>query len=311
MASDAAFVTAAGRYCWRADFHATAPDGIPDSTDNRATECFVINPLQPGLTTQATTGPVDFGQKISDTVTLSNTAHKPGTGGPAGDAGSINPTTLGGDATGNINVIAYGPDSCSTTAFTSGPIAASGNGNYGGAGSAFEFTPSAPGQYVFVAVYAGDLPNTFGAGALGSSACAGAPASEKVTVRTIPTAIKTRQSWIPNDTATISASTGNLVAGGTAAFTLYASASCSGTVVLTQNNVAVAGGSPSVEVSTTNTTPITTLYPDAAASVKGPYSWQVVYAPAASDTAHEGRQSSCESFSITYTNDNGTGTKFP
>ena len=124
--SAAATVTAAGRYCWRADFSASSPTGIPDSSDSRASECFVVNPRQPMLTTDATDGPVDFGQPISDVVTLSNTAHKKGTGGPAGSTdGSINPATLGGDATGNINVIAYGPDSCSTVAFTSGAIAAS------------------------------------------------------------------------------------------------------------------------------------------------------------------------------------------
>jgi len=75
--------------------------GVPGSSDSRSSECFTVAPAQPTLTTDATDGPVDFGGKISDSVTLSGTAHKGGTGGPTGSDGSINPTTLGGDATGD------------------------------------------------------------------------------------------------------------------------------------------------------------------------------------------------------------------
>jgi hypothetical protein len=309
--SSTATVTAAGRYCFRAEFSGDSSVGVPGSSDHSATECFTVAPRQATLTTQATTGPVAFGGKISDTVNLANTAHEPGTGGPAGDSGSINPTSLGGDATGNITVVAYGPNSCTTVAFTSGAIAASGNGSYGGAASAFEFTPSAPGQYVFVAAYAGDLPNTLG---IPATACSAAPSSEKVTVEQIPTNIKTRQSWIPNDTATVSAASGNLAAGGSVAFSLYDNATCSGTALFSQSRP-IAGGNPTEEVSTTNTTTfnITTGYTDAAGSVKGVYSWKVVYTPAAADTAHTGKQSTCnaEHFSITYTNDPGPGVALP
>lgn len=303
-------ITAAGRYCFRAEFSSTTT-GVPASSDHSSGECFTVSARQSTLTTQATSGPVDFGSSISDTVNLSNTAHKPGTGGPTGatPAGSINPTTAGGDATGNITVVAYGPDSCSTTAFTSGAIAASGDGSYGGAGTAFEFTPTAPGQYVFVAAYAGDSPNTLN---IPASACADAPSSEKVTVRTIPTHIKTKQSWIPNDTATVSSDVGNLGTGGSVAFSLYANISCSGTALYSET-VSVAGGATSREVSTSNAgsgasgLTITSGYTDAAGSTKGPYSWKVVYTPGATDTAHTGTQSSCdaEHFGITYTNDAG------
>jgi hypothetical protein len=132
-------------------------------------------------------------------------------------------------------------------------------------------------------------------------------------VQQIPTSIKTKQGWIPNDTATITSSVGNLVAGGSVQFSLYANATCEGTAVFSQN-VSVPGGSPSADVSTTNTTfVITTDFTDPAASTKGKYSWRITYAPAAADTAHEGRRSACdaENFLITYTNDPGPGTKFP
>jgi hypothetical protein len=71
---------------------------------------------------------------------------------------------------------------------------------------------------------------------------------------------------------------------------------------------------PTEEVVTTNSaTKINTGYADAADSSASPYAWKVVYTPSASDTAHTGKQSSCnaEHFGITYTNDNGPGSDLP
>jgi hypothetical protein len=313
--SPTATLTAAGRYCFRAEFSGDTDAGVPGSSDSSATECFTILPRQPTLTTQATTGPVDFGQPISDTVTLANTAHKPGTGGPVGDDGSINPTTLGGDATGAITVVAYGPDSCTTVAFTSGAITAAGNGSYGGTGTAFEFTPSAPGQYVFVAAYAGDLPNTL---AILAAACADAPATEKVTVRTIPTQIATTPSYFPQDSATITSSVAgnNLAANGTVTFSLYgatagpvtALANCqaAGSTGRVYGPVSILTGAAAHSVTVTTNNQTTRI------STSGTYYWLVTYAPPAGDTAHTGSQSFCvENINATLTGDAGPGTIFP
>ena len=54
---------------------------------------------------------MDLGNPITDTATLTGTANKPGT--PA-----INPTTAGGPAGGTITFTAYGPDNCTTAAFS-------------------------------------------------------------------------------------------------------------------------------------------------------------------------------------------------
>ena len=81
--------------------------GVPASSDSSATECFIVNPATPEITTQAGEGPVDLGKPVTDTGTLTGTAHKPGTGGPTGSNGSINPQTLGGDATGKIAFTLY------------------------------------------------------------------------------------------------------------------------------------------------------------------------------------------------------------
>ena len=53
--SDSATVTSAGRYCWRADFSGDAK-GVPPSTDSSATECFIVNPATPKITTLAGEG---------------------------------------------------------------------------------------------------------------------------------------------------------------------------------------------------------------------------------------------------------------
>ena len=305
--SAAATVTSAGRYCWRADFSGDLSVGVPGSSDSSATECFTVNPRTPTLTTEAGAGPVDFGLPVTDTATLGNTAHKPGTGGPAGSNGSINPATLGGDATGTITFTLYKNNTCTVLATGTGTnpqtLPVSGNGTYG----PVSFTPDAPGTYHWVASYDGDLPNTNAASA---SACL--DENEDVVVRTIPTNIQTKQSWYPNDTATISASVGNLGAGGSVVFSLYGTSDCSSAVLYTETK-SITGGATSQEVGTNNTTfNITTGYADASGSFKS-YSWKVVYTPAAGDTAHTGKQSTCdaEHFAITYTNDNGPGSNLP
>ena len=131
VSSSAATVTSAGRYCWRAVYSGDASKGVPGSSDSSATECFIVNPVTPTLTTNATTS-VAIGSPISDTATLGGTSNKPGTGGDA----PINPVTPGVAAGGSITFRAYGPNdpTCTgTAAFMSSAIPVNGNG-----------TPTAP-----------------------------------------------------------------------------------------------------------------------------------------------------------------------
>jgi hypothetical protein len=312
VVSNTMTITEAGRYCWRADFSASDPAGIPDSHDSRESECFLITPLTASLVTAAGAGPVNFGQPVTDTAVLTNTANHQGSGGPAGSTdGSINPATPGGPAGGSLTFTLFGPNNCTTVAAGTGtnPQTVSpviGDGSYG----PVSFIPSLPGTYHWFVSYSGDSPNTIGT--FHNVACD--DAAESVVVRQIPTEIKTKQSWIPNDTATVTSTIGNLAAGGNVAFSLYANPTCTGGALFSQT-VTVPGGAPSAEVSTTNTTSftITTGYADPANSVKGKYSWKIVYTPGAADTAHTGKQSACdaENFTITYTNDPGPGTALP
>jgi hypothetical protein len=239
VTSATATVTAAGHYCWHAHFVVTSPSGVSPADDTGANECFDVTPVTPTLTTSA--GPdVLLGNPITDTATLSGTSNKPGT--PA-----INPTTAGGPADGTITFTLYGPNDCTTVAFTSAPVTVSGDGTYG----PVSFTPTAIGTYHWVATYTGDPPNTNG-----TSATTCPDTTEDVVVSSVPSSMTSAQSFIPNDSATISASQGGDLAG-TVTFQLFESSNCSGTAIYTSAPIPVSGASPQT-VSTSNTTVSTT-----------------------------------------------------
>jgi hypothetical protein len=312
VVSDAAGLTAADKYCWRAEFSGDSAAGVPPSKDGSTGECFTVTPLQPTLTTDATDGPVDFGSKISDTISLTGTANEPGTNG-IGPGGTINATNRA-PADSLIHFTAFGPDDCTTVA-KSGTITVSGdNAAYGGPGSATEFTPGAPGTYTYVASYDGDSPNTLGVNA---TSCPDPSGTEAVTVRQIPTQISSHQRVYPNDSATITSSAAgdNLPSGGSVVFRLYGPAGGQGALAncLARSDTVGTGGLLYKETNTvggthsaTSSTSNTSVSVDASDS----YFWRVTYAPG--DQAHLGRQSDCiENTAVTFTNDSGPGTLFP
>jgi len=332
---------------------------VTPTLDTTAVTCEEVTNGETTVECTALSGPVDFGDEVFDEADLQGTADQPGSDGLNATYPTINPTVDGDAAAGTITFKLYGPlptdpgefddqaafdaafeTACDTlaTGFSSGGITRTvdGDGLYNTFGSGF--APQEPGLYAWKAAYGGDPVNTTAA-PLDSN---GDPtqhnvdcddASEDVTVRQIPTEIRTKQSWFPNDTAQIKSSiaTDNLGAGGTVDFFLHESADCTGTPKYVERR-ALTGGTNSEEVGTSNwpgstgvktdgTTTvvpfsITTAYADSAASLSSSYSWKVVYTPAAGDTAHTGRQSACttgstETFRITYTNDNSGGTALP
>ena len=148
VVSPTAYVTSAGRYCWRATFSGDSANGIPGSSDSRDSECFNVNPVTPTLATTA--GPdINLGQTLSDTATLDGTATQPadpvinltGTGGAPGRR--------------HDHVQALRADNCTTLAYTSPTVAVSGDGTYKTPSP--QFTPTAAGTYHWVAVYSGSL----------------------------------------------------------------------------------------------------------------------------------------------------------
>ncbi len=252
--SPSAWVTSAGRYCWRAEFSGDAANSIPSSKDSSAGECFTVTPVTPTLSTTASDDVV-LGNAVSDQAVLSGTATQP-TANIIETSAPQNLTPAGG----NIVFKAHGPGAvCSgTPAYTSGQVTVSGDNTYSNAPA---FVPTDPGTYHWVAVYSGSSPNTNGLTHNGDCT----DGNEDVTVNTVPSSMTTAQTWVPNDSATVSAAAGGNVKG-TVTFTLFATNNCTGAVVYT-TTASLDGPSPQTG-STANTT---------AVSASGSYSWQVSY----------------------------------
>lgn len=279
VASPTAYVTSAGRYCWRAEFSGDSANGIPTSSDSSATECFTVNPVTPALATTAG-GAVTLGNAVTDNATLTGLATKPAN--PV-----INLTGTGGAAAGGtITFTLYGPNNCTTVAYTSSAVAISSSFT-----ASAQFTPTQAGTYHWAASYSSDSVNNNGT--THNTACD--DTAEDVVVSTVPSSMTTAQTWVPNDSATISATAGGNLAG-KAYFTLYPSSDCTGTAVYsTPNGVTVSGSSPRT-VSTSNST---------AVSATGDYSWSVSYD--STNPAQDDIAATChETSSLTIDNDTTT-----
>jgi hypothetical protein len=242
--SGTASVTAAGDYCWSAHFHATTT-GVPDSNDNGENECFTVTPVTPALPTTASPKSVVLGNPVTDTAALSGTSKQPGT--PV-----INPTNNPPKAGGTITFTLLKAD-CTTPATGTGTnpqsVTVNGDGTYG----PVSFTPDAVGTYHWVATYTpvtGD-PNNLGSTFNGDCS----DTNETVVVTSVASSMTSAQSFIPNDSATVSAPAGGGLAG-KVKFEVFESTDCSGTAIYSQE-LPVSGASPQT-VSTTNTTVSTT-----------------------------------------------------
>lgn len=275
VVSPSAFVTSAGRYCWRAEFSGDAPNGIPASSDSSATECFTVNPVTPSLSTTASAD-VLLGSTVSDTATLSGLATQPTT-----DVIHTS-STSGAPAGGSITFTLYGPDDCSTVAYTSTAVSVSGNDTY----NSPSFEPQAAGTYHWVASYSGNGPNNNSTSH--NTSCN--DTAEDVVVSTVPSTMTTAQKWLPNDSAEVSASAGGDLAG-KVKFEFFTNGTCSGSPEWTQEKD-VAGASPQT-VTTTNSTAYT---------ASGDFSWRVSYD--STNAAQDDIAASCEEVSSLTINNN-------
>jgi hypothetical protein len=287
-------VTEAGRYCWRGDFTATTPTDLTGSSDSSASECFIVNPVTPTLSTTAS-GTVEIGNAISDTAILGGTANQPGTGG-GGTDGSIN-TTNGALAGGSITWTAYGPNSCTTVAF--GPVSRTvlGDNTYPTTSQpAVSFTPTAAGTYTWVASYSGS-PNTNGVAA---TACANQPTTEQVVVTpkhpTISTQVNhgTSDPVAPgtplSDTATLgNTATPSNGTNGTITFTAYGPESdtqtCPNADAVYTSTITVSGNGNYVSSNGNGGT--------FAPTVPGHYNWIASYTPATGDVNNLSATTAC------------------
>jgi hypothetical protein len=250
--SPTAYVTSAGRYCWRATFSGDSANGIPGSSDSSATECFTVDPVNPTLSTTAGAD-VNLGTAVTDTATLGGTATQPAD--PV-----INLTGTGGAAAGGtITFKLYGPSNsgCGALVFTSPPVTVSGNGTYG----PVSFTPTAAGNYHWVAEYSGNLPNTNGV--THNADCT--DTAEDVLVTSVPSSLTSAQTWVPSDSVTVSATAGGAL-DGTVSFKFFTNANCTAPSAFATTKD-VSGASPQT-VSSGNAPEQT---------VNGSFSWEVSY----------------------------------
>ena len=254
--SPSAYVSAAGRYCWRATFSGDAANSIPGSSDSSEGECFTVNPVTPTLATTAGED-VYLGAAVTDSAALTGTATQPRVPAINLDA------TAGAAAGGTITFSLYGPadDGCGDLVHTSAAVPVSGDGSYDTPDP--QFPPTMPGEYHWVASYDGNTPNTNAA--THNTDCA--DADEDVVVQSVASSLTSTQTWVPNDSVTVSAPAGGALAG-TVSFMLFPNATCDDEDdALWTQDVVVAGGSPQT-VPTTNTT---------AVSETGEFSWLVSY----------------------------------
>lgn len=299
--SDPATLTSVGRYCWRGAF-TSATDGVPDASDSSTGECFVVNPVTPTLTTQATdaegnpiTDDVPLGEPVYDTATLSGTATGPGDDGPDPTYPSINATN-GAPAGGTITFTLVGPGDCSTLASGTGDnpqdVTVSGDDTYG----PVSFTPDAAGDFAWKASYSGDSPNTNGTSH--NDACD--DPAEDVTVLQLQPNMDTAQNFVPNDAATVTVASG---AGGdlagTVVFQLFVDdADCSGEAAYTSGAIDITTGTGDGQ-SRTVVSDNTTAYDQNGTT----FHWVVTYT--SDNTAHLGVTSGCGNEHSSITIDNG------
>ena len=282
VASPTAYVTSAGRYCWRAVFSGDSVNGIGSSSDSSSSECFTVNPVDPGLTTSAGDDTY-LGNGVTDSAALSGTATQPAD--PV-----INLTGTGGaKAGGTITFKLYGPANtgCGNLVYTSPTVPVSGNGTYNTPDP--QFAPATPGNYHWVAVYSGSSPNTNGV--THNAACT--DTNEDVTVQTVASSMTTAQRWVPNDSATISAPAGGNLAG-TVEFKLYKSTDCSGTAIYSTTRPVSGASSQTVSTTDAATQP-------AAQLTSANYSWSVSY-DSTNDAQRDIPASCHETSALTVTN---------
>jgi hypothetical protein len=295
---DAAFVTSAGRYCWRAEFTPGTP-GVPNASDSADTECFLVNPLTPTLTTTAGDDVV-LGNPVTDTATLSGTANSPGDNGPNATYPTINATN-GAPAGGTITFTLIGPDDCVTLATGTGTnpqdVAVSGDDTYG----PVSFTPDSAGDFHWQASYTGDAPNTESASHNGDCS----DTNEDVTVLQLPTSMDTEQSFVPNDAATITVASGGGDLAGTVTFQLFVNdETCSGSPAYTSGAIDVTTGT-GTGTSRTVTSDNTDAYDDDGDT----FNWVVVYD--GTNPGHKDVTSGCDNEHSSITIDNGSTVTSP
>jgi hypothetical protein len=154
--------------------------------------------------------------------------------------------------------------------------------------------PLAPGRYCWLATWAGD--ENYPDGITGET-----NASAECFTVTDTTSASSTQSWLPNDSATITAGSSGTTVSGVINITLYPTIDCTGTAV---PNMSFSSGTLSRQGSISYTTNNTTTFAVSATGASS-YSWLVTFT---SDNANVGGSTHCESTALTINNNQTPGT---
>jgi hypothetical protein len=225
-----------------------------------------------------TTTPSDANGTATPSIVLGSTIHDSalieGTGSSNAPTGTMDfficsPTqlTAGACPTGGTEVNGTGANALNPPAAVT-PIANTSNSS----SISSAFTPTSIGTWCWRGVYSGD--NNY-------PPATDASTGECFTVTDIASTT-TAQKWLPNDTATVTATGGSTIAG-TVTFSLYENGTCSGTPVQTFPNIAVVGG-VAVSNNTTYYTTVKTI------------SWKAEFT--SSNAVASGAASHCESMTV-------------
>jgi hypothetical protein len=281
-AASATGILAPGRYCFRAEWPgdvnyvgALAEFGGANGTN----ECFTISKID----TQTVTTPVDGSGATVSTVTKGSTVF---------DKAVVTGTSAGGDPTGTVSFFICGPLASGTcdgttnvgTAVTGNPKTLVSDGNaatFTSSATSDGVTPTAVGRYCFRGEYSGSTVY---------NSSKDSATTECFTV-TDSTSLVSAQTWVPNDSATLTSTNGSPL-NGTLTITLYETNDCSGTAVAGQAYpfTLTNATSPATRL-TTNSTYIV--------STGKTVSWKVEFSPTNPNISGS---SHCETSTVSITN---------
>jgi hypothetical protein len=271
-AASATGVLTPGRYCFRAEWPGDSnyPDAL--SFTNDTDECFTVAKIP----SSTVTTPVDGSGVETHTIAL---------GGSIQDKAVVTGTVAGGIPTGTVDFFVCGPTPLSSTDLcTTGGTAVPGNprpldaGNVGPPPFATAIsgvlTPTAVGRYCFRAEYSGSdvyEPSS------DDGEATPAPGTECFIV-TDSTSIASLQNWLPNDSATVTSTSGAAL-NGTLVFTLRAGSCTSDDVKYTEPTITLSNTASGTSFSTTNGSVAATTFRVTAANNQTPYFWRIVFTP--------------------------------
>jgi hypothetical protein len=257
-----------GRYCFRA-FWPGDDNYPPDLTvfGPGTDECFTVAKIPSGTVTTPSSGSITLTQSITDTAVVTG-------------------NSAGGDPTGSVHFFVCGPiaapATCASDGTDLGSVGLTSDGDpttFTSSATSSPFTPTAVGRYCFRGEYSGSTIYD--------------PSSDSGTNECFlvndTTSATSHQTWLPNDSATITSAHGAPLSG-TLSFTLHAGLTCTGTVLRPAETFTLSGTSPQTRTTTNSTVTV-----EATADV----SWEVVFT---SNNPNVGNSSRCETTSLTITN---------